>query len=109
LARDWLQWHPHSLDHFCSAVYQHIAARLADLPEHAHPAMTWMAHENWLGSYADLDGIADVLQRMSRRARQPNPLAGGEQAFRADAAGFADDFVHWYADAQAFVTQWQLA
>lgn len=106
LAREWAQWRPMALDRFCADVYHHIDDRLADLPEHARPAMQLMAREDWLSSYADLTGIADVLQRMARRARQPNPLAGGEQAFSADAAGFADDFAQWFADAQDFVARW---
>ena len=103
LARDWAQHRPMPLEHFCTGVYGHIDARLADLPDHARPAMNLMAREDWLHSYADLAGIADVLQRMSRRASQPNPLAGGEQAFSADAEGFAEDFAWWFADAQDFV------
>lgn len=106
LARDWAQLRPMPLDRYCAEVYRHIDARLADLPEPARPAMRLMAGEDWLHSYADLAGIADVLQRMARRARQPNPLAGGELAFSADAAGFAEDFAEWYADAQRFVAQW---
>ncbi|WP_295004232.1 ACP phosphodiesterase [uncultured Dechloromonas sp.] len=105
LAREWARLRPTPLDSYCAAVYRHIDARLADLPEHARPAMQLMAREDWLSSYADLAGIADVLQRMARRARQPNPLAGGEQAFSADAAGFADDFGQWFADAQDFVAR----
>jgi len=71
--------------------------------------MRLMASEDWLGSYAGLTGIADVLLRMSRRARQPNPLAGGEDEFIADAAGFAEDFAIWFADAKDFVGAWRAA
>ncbi|MCG2578522.1 ACP phosphodiesterase [Dechloromonas sp. XY25] len=106
LARDWAELRPMPLDRYCAGVYRHIEARLTDLPELARPAMALMAGEDWLSSYADLAGIADVLQRMARRARQPNPLAGGEHAFTADAAGFAEDFAWWYADAQRFAAQW---
>ena len=106
LARDWAQLRPMPLDRYCAEIYRHIDARLADLPELARPAMRLMADEDWLSSYAELAGIADVLQRMARRARQPNPLAGGEQAFVADATGFVEDFAEWYADAQRFVAQW---
>ena len=68
--------------------------------------MRLMAGEDWLHSYADLTGIADVLHRMSRRARQPNPLAGGEAEFAADAAGFMGDFLGWYGDAVLFARGW---
>lgn len=106
LARDWAQLQAMSLDRYCTVVYRHIADRMLELPEHARPAMRLMADEDWLLSYGELAGIADVLQRMARRARQPNPLAGGEQAFTADAAGFAEDFAAWFADAQLFAANW---
>ncbi|PKO37386.1 MAG: DUF479 domain-containing protein [Betaproteobacteria bacterium HGW-Betaproteobacteria-6] len=105
LARDWSDEEP--LAAATRRIYGHLADHLPALPEHARPAMQLMASEDWLGSYAGLDGIADVLQRMSRRARQPNPLAGGEVEFMADAAGFAEDFAHWRADAGEFVRVWR--
>lgn len=106
LAHNWAQFHREALGSYCGKVYRHIAGRLPDLPESARPALELMAREDWLQSYRDLDGIADVLARMSRRARRPNPLAGGEQEFLADPQGFADDFHHWLTDARPFVTAW---
>ncbi len=105
LARDWPLQPP--LANTCRDIYGHIAGRLADLPDNARLAMALMADEDWLASYAGLAGIADVLARMGRHARQPNPLAGGEADFLADAAGFAGDFAAWFADAQRFVAAWR--
>lgn len=109
LARDWAAHHDGALDAYCAKVYGAITARRDELPESARPAMALMASEDWLHSYADLAGIADVLERMSRRARQPNPLAGGELEFVADPTGFAGDFRAWLPDAQRFVRQWLAA
>lgn len=103
LARDWGQFHDEGLGSYCGGVYGHIAGRLPDLPESARPALELMAREDWLQSYRKLDGIAGVLARMSRRARRPNPLAGGEQDFLADPLGFAGDFQEWLTDAKRFV------
>ena len=108
LARDWERFHPDTLPIYCQSVYRQIEARLDELPESASFAMRLMAREDWLQSYAELDGIADVLSRMSRRARPPNPLLGGEAEFMADASGFATDFECLLADARVFVDQWQL-
>jgi len=108
LARDWARFHSDRLPLYCKSIYRQIEARLDELPESAGFAMRLMAREDWLQSYAELDGIADVLSRMSQRARRPNPLAGGEAEFIADAAGFAADFECLLADARAFVDQWQL-
>ncbi len=104
LARDWPQ--PEPLSETTRRIYAHLADFDPQLPTHARPAMALMAREDWLGSYAGLTGIADVLRRMSQRARQPNPLAGGEVEFMGDAAGFAEDFAEWFGDTRRFVVKW---
>lgn len=106
LARRWSEFHPQPLDAFCAEVYRLIGARLDDIPPSAHFALQLMADEDWLASYRDIDGIADVLARMARRARQPNPLLHAEQEYLGDTVGFAGDFTDWLVDAQSFVGQW---
>ncbi|MEY2633790.1 MAG: hypothetical protein RIR00_2444 [Pseudomonadota bacterium] len=107
LARDWATHHPQPLPDYCASVYARIEARLADLPADARPVLQRMASEDWLGSYADPAGIASVLQRMSRRLRQPNPLAGGEAELLADLPGFAGDFRIWLAASREAATLWR--
>lgn len=107
LARDWARFHSSKLSTYCQSIYLQIEARLDELPESASFFMRLMAQENWLQSYAKLEGIADVLSRMSQHARHPNPLAGGETEFLADASGFTADFEWLLADARVFADQWQ--
>jgi acyl carrier protein phosphodiesterase len=92
---------------YAAVTYRRIARRMADLPESSRHALELMAEEDWLGSYASLDGIADVLARMARRARRPNPLAGGEVELAADLPAFTDDFGAWMMDARAFAANWR--
>jgi acyl carrier protein phosphodiesterase len=107
LARDWAAIHQQPLHEYCEEVYGLIRDRLYDLPVSAHPGLALMAKEDWLTSYAQIEGIADVLARMSRRARQPNPLMHGEQEFLADVDGFNGDFYEWLADTREFCRQWR--
>jgi acyl carrier protein phosphodiesterase len=106
LARNWEAIHPQPLAAFCDDVYRMIRERLSELPEHSHRALALMADEDWLSSYEHIDQIADVLRRMSRRARQPNPLEHGEEEFLADAEGYSEDFHHWLTDTRAFCQHW---
>jgi acyl carrier protein phosphodiesterase len=106
LARNWPALHHRPLDEFCEAVYRLIRDRLYDLPISSRRALTLMADEDWLASYARIEGIADVLERMSRRARQPNPLANGEQELLADVDGFAGDFHACLDDTKEFCRRW---
>lgn len=66
-----------------------------------------MAQQDWLSSYAHIEEVADVLARMSRRARQPNPLANGEFELLADVEGFTTDFYEWFGDAKGFCQEWK--
>jgi len=107
LARNWAAIHHGALDEYCTTVYRSIADRLNDLPISSHSGLILMAKENWLSSYAQIEGIADVLTRMSLRARQPNPLANGEQEFLADVDGFTSDFYEWLDDTRCFCQHWK--
>ena len=106
LARNWAAMSHRPLDEYCEAVYRLINDRLNELPISSHPALALMAKEDWLTSYAEVEGMADVLARMSRRARQPNPLANGEQEFLADVDGFTSDFYAWLDDTREFCQLW---
>lgn len=108
LASRWDEYHTQPLGAFCAEVYRHIDLRMGDIPPSAHFALNLMAEEDWLTSYRHIDGIADVLARMSSRARQPNPLRNAEQEYLADPAGYLLDFRHWLTDAQRFVRQWSI-
>lgn len=107
LAQNWATLDGRPLADYCATVYALVENRLPELPASGHAALRLMASEDWLSSYARIEGIADVLARMSRRARQPNPLAYGEQEFLADVAGFSADFHAWLGDAQAFCRRWR--
>lgn len=92
LARDWPRYSDEPLEAFVQRVY-------AALDTHGHhfPApLDWiaprMAAEDWLSSYQALEGIADVLQRMSRRLSRPNPLARGAIELERHYDAFAADF-----------------
>jgi acyl carrier protein phosphodiesterase len=101
LARDWAAIHHQPLHEFCAEVYRLIEERMGALPVESHGALCMMAREDWLSSYAHIDGIAAV------RVRQPNPLAQGELEFLADSAGYERDFYAWLTDARAFTLQWR--
>jgi acyl carrier protein phosphodiesterase len=107
LARAWHDHHNANLRDYCTHVYALIGDRMSALPEPTHRALQMMAQENWLESYVRLEGIADVLARMSRRARQPNPLAGGEAEFLLDPDGFNRDFNDWRKSAEQFAKDWR--
>lgn len=107
LARHWTEFSDEGLDAYCSKVYRQIELRLPELPESSQDPLARMAREDWLQSYRNLTGIANAFGRMSRRVRQPNPLAGSEQEFMTDPSGFSEDFRCWLEDAKRFTEDWR--
>jgi len=92
LARNWDRFSSEPLESFTSRVY-------ASLDEHRHhfsEPLSWiaplMASEDWLGSYHELDGIAAILRRMSRRLRRPNRLGDGVTELQRHYAILEQDF-----------------
>ena len=106
LAAHWDHWNAQSLDRFTAGVYAALAAHQAGMPEPVAPVMRLMASEDWRGSYRTLDGLEAILQRMGRRARQPNPLADGAEELEAAGAGIAADFAEFLPAARAFAADW---
>ena len=100
LARHWTQYHGESLADFSDEVYRLLARRAGQLPARLLALAPYMASEDWLGSYAQVAGIAVALDRMAEhRLRQPNPLAGAADELVADYAGFEADFFVFLPDA----------
>lgn len=109
LARDFAAWDEAPLAEFSARSYAALARHIDDFPPAARPALRLMIGEDWLASYASRAGLADVLLRMSRRARFPNPLADGIADIDREGDAFERDFRVFMADAQAFVRLWEQA
>ncbi|HKB60615.1 MAG TPA: ACP phosphodiesterase [Gallionellaceae bacterium] len=107
LARDWENVHHRPLHDYCAQVYEMIAARLDDLPPDAHHALQLMASQDWLSSYATIEGIADVMRRMARRVRHPEMMEHSEQELVEHFEGFSEDYREWLADITVFCREWR--
>ncbi len=97
LARDWHQYGDgRSLGAFAAEVHEQLEAHAPLLPPRLQAAIPAMRRENWLLSYAELDGIDAILLRMSRRIVRPTPLAEGGQQLRAHYEDLAQDFAAFW-------------
>ncbi|MCW1967184.1 MAG: ACP phosphodiesterase [Anaerolineae bacterium] len=100
LARDWAQYSSVSLKHFTNDVYAgfatHAQTHADQLDERIWQGLARMAEDDWLGSYAQVDGIEAILRRMSRRLsmriNRPNWIGDAIGELTANYAGLADDF-----------------
>ena len=98
LARDWSKYATVPLIDFINEVHRDIETCLPEIPADLTPPLRRMRHENWLGSYHTLPGIAEILQRVSGRLRRPFNLAGSLPAFEQHEPAFSADFRAFFSE-----------
>lgn len=96
LADDWQRYHPKALSRFVADVHRDFEQHADLMPSAMRPAIAMMIEQNWLLSYATLDGVELTLRRMSERFRRrfhrPVHLETAVDDLRRDRASFAGDF-----------------
>jgi acyl carrier protein phosphodiesterase len=92
LARRWEHWHPAPLRRFADLVYDELARTPHPVPPRFAAMAPTMAAQDWLGTYANIAGIALTLERMSRRSSVAAPLAGGAEELCRAFEGFERAF-----------------
>ncbi len=102
LARNWDRYGDgRSLRHFCDEVYGQLEPLSELLPAAMRRAMDLMQRHDWLGSYAEVEGIEEVLRRMAGRLRRSNPLATAAGLLTACYDKLEADFGRFFPQAEA--------
>lgn len=107
LAVHWLEYHPEPVDQFIARAYRQMLERAELMPPRMRAIMAVMVEQDWLSTYATLDGIAVTLGRMSARLRERFnrrvDLASAVVELREQYAGFEADFAAFFPDLMAHV------
>lgn len=108
LAIEWQRYADEPLAEFAIKTYREASVHLAELPPKAQMAIRYMIEEDWLGSYARLDGVDAALERVSERLRrrtsfQHRTLDGGIIELKENYETLAGDFAEFFPDLQAHV------
>ena len=101
LARDWAQYADQPLERFTSQVYQVLAAA-PQLPGRLAQIASFMAADDWLGSYREFPVMEQVLRGISRRLSQPEELGYAMQELRVLYEPLSEDFRVFYPQLQGF-------
>jgi len=73
LSIEWKKFHSDSLKNFIRFTYDSLRKNETHLPVKSKMMLPFMIQQDWLGSYIQLESIADILKRMSKRT----PFASG--------------------------------
>lgn len=96
LAKNWNQYSNVPLAEYIEDFYTNLQDNFEILPSRIQKMMPYMISDNWLLSYASIEGIAKVLDGMNRRTQnrsQMNLAINELQEFYND---FEDEFTHFF-------------
>jgi acyl carrier protein phosphodiesterase len=69
LAKNWSVYSNIPLDKYCDSFYDSLEDNFDILPSRIQYMMPYMIADNWLLSYASIEGIQNVLEGMNRRTK----------------------------------------
>jgi len=100
LAADFERWHDQRLRPFVDDVYAQFAANEQLMPPRMRLIAERMIEQDWIGSYATIEGIAARLAQMSARfahrfGREVS-LLGATDSFPEHGPGLREDFDAFY-------------
>ncbi|KJV33559.1 hypothetical protein VI06_02925 [Aquitalea magnusonii] len=106
LARHWTSFSSMPLADFTARSYAELQAHRQWLPPRLLEILPRMQAQDWLGSYAETEGIADVLRGFSRhRIQRDNPVANGIDDLLQQYSALEADFLAFYPQLQQAVAQ----
>lgn len=98
LAAHWSALHPEPLERFTARMYAVLKAHATWMEGRPARMLPHLMADDWLGAYAQRDGLAHALRGMARRAPEGQAMVGAEQvlwqhydAYRAEFIGFLTD------------------
>jgi len=75
LATKWKDHHHTELSEYIGHVYHLLSGRTEEMPEHTQILFNYMKKNDWLGGYANIEGIERTLVGLSSRVKQGGQMA----------------------------------
>lgn len=102
LAANWEEYCDIPLKKFTRNFYDLIEENYELLPEKVKYFLPYMIRDNWLLSYAELDGIEKVLQGLNRRTGSKSDMHEAIAELKEDYEVFEKEFKDFFEDLRTF-------
>ena len=98
LAKNWSDYSDIPLEEFTDHFYQIMEKNFDWLPANTQRMLPFMKTENWLLSYAKIEGIQNVLNGMNRRTNNKSGMHQATNELRQFYFDFESEFTHFFAE-----------
>ena len=105
LASNWNHYSDIPLENFTAEFYLLLKKNFSVLPDTVQNFYPYMVEENWLLSYASIDGIKRILYQMNRRTGGKSKMDQSVNELEEFYTEFEADFTAFFPDLQEFSKQ----
>src|SRR5690606_30905458 len=105
LAKNWLQYSDIPLATYVDAFYDNVETHFDLLPTRIQKMMPYMMADNWLLSYAKVEGIQRVLNGMNRRTKDISGMNNATTELLQYYSEFETEFTAFFEELRIFSAQ----
>ena len=98
LAKNWSKYSEVNLKDYVDDFYDSLENHYTLLPERIKKLMPYMISDNWLVSYAKIEGIAKVLAGMNRRTNNVSGMHNAVTELKEFYQEFEEEFTIFFED-----------
>ena len=102
LAKNWSNYSTVPLDTYVDDFYNLLETHFDILPSRIQKMMPYMVTDNWLLSYAKIEGIQRVLEGMNRRTKNKSKMNEATTELKKYYAEFENEFTLFFTELKAF-------
>lgn len=103
LAKNWKDYHPQDLTDYVTGFYQLIDKNFNRLPPQVQHFFPYMKRQNWLLSYATIEGIEQILRQMSSRIKIDTNLDQSVVELQQNYTQFENEFKKFFPELEEYV------
>ncbi|WP_452221173.1 acyl carrier protein phosphodiesterase [Lacinutrix salivirga] len=102
LAKNWSKYSDTPLNIYVDNFYNILEANFEILPSRIQKMMPYMIADNWILSYASIEGITKVLEGMNRRTKNRSQMNLAINELQEFYNEFEDEFTRFFDELIAF-------
>ena len=108
LSLEWDTLMKKGREEFISDFYSELSSfRIPSIVDGFPEICERMAQQDWLGSYATLDGIELTIRRVVSRSARLAPMIGAREDFERNFDAFRECFDEFFPDVKQFTENWK--
>lgn len=105
LAVHWKEYSKVPLDLYVADFYRLLEANLDLLPKRIKQFMPFMIKDNWLLSYATIEGISRILYQMNQRTKNVSQMNLAVEELELYYGEFEEEFLSFFEELRIFVAE----